>query len=95
MIRLKGHTPWVIGLSVSSLAQVILKNLSTIHPVSILVKVGRSAKSVQRNITVLIFLYFLRYVYCDYVFSVQYVCSCVCVSQGMCGIEEEVYSPSP
>uniref|UniRef100_A0A4W5JZK3 L-lactate dehydrogenase n=1 Tax=Hucho hucho TaxID=62062 RepID=A0A4W5JZK3_9TELE len=52
VIRLKGHTPWVIGLSVSSLAQVILKNFSTIHPVSTLVKVGRSAKSVQKNITV-------------------------------------------
>ncbi|RXM28843.1 L-lactate dehydrogenase A chain [Acipenser ruthenus] len=38
VIRLKGYTSWAIGLSVSTLAQSILKNLQIVHPVSCLVK---------------------------------------------------------
>ncbi|KAJ8252085.1 hypothetical protein COCON_G00213970 [Conger conger] len=38
VIRLKGYTSWAIGLSVSGLAQSILKNLRSVHPVSTLVK---------------------------------------------------------
>ncbi|XP_041132066.1 L-lactate dehydrogenase A chain-like [Polyodon spathula] len=38
VIKLKGYTSWAIGLSVSSLAQSILKNLRIVHPVSCLIK---------------------------------------------------------
>ncbi|XP_041074583.1 L-lactate dehydrogenase A chain-like isoform X1 [Polyodon spathula] len=38
VIKLKGYTSWAIGLSVSTLAQSILKNLRIVHPVSYLIK---------------------------------------------------------
>ncbi|XP_048825645.1 L-lactate dehydrogenase B chain-like [Brienomyrus brachyistius] len=38
VIRLKGYTSWAIGLSVSHLAQSILKNLKNVQPISTLVK---------------------------------------------------------
>ncbi|KPP74706.1 L-lactate dehydrogenase B chain-like, partial [Scleropages formosus] len=38
VIRLKGYTSWAIGLSVSNLAQSILKNLRTVQAVSTLVQ---------------------------------------------------------
>ncbi|KAL4641996.1 L-lactate dehydrogenase B chain-like [Arapaima gigas] len=38
IIKLKGYTSWAIGLSVSNLAQSILKNLRSVQPVSTLVQ---------------------------------------------------------
>ncbi|KAM6173767.1 L-lactate dehydrogenase C chain [Erethizon dorsatum] len=38
VIKLKGYTSWAIGLSVTNLAESILKNLRKVHPVSTLVK---------------------------------------------------------
>ncbi|KAM5247644.1 L-lactate dehydrogenase C chain [Ctenodactylus gundi] len=38
IIKLKGYTSWAIGLSVTNLAESILKNLRKVHPVSTLVK---------------------------------------------------------
>ncbi|XP_005996292.1 L-lactate dehydrogenase B chain-like [Latimeria chalumnae] len=38
VIKLKGYTSWAIGLSVANLTQSLLKNLRTVHPVSVLVK---------------------------------------------------------
>lgn len=40
VIRLKGYTNWAIGLSVADLTESVVKNLSRVHPVSTMVKVG-------------------------------------------------------
>ncbi|XP_046734188.1 L-lactate dehydrogenase-like [Diprion similis] len=37
VIKLKGYTSWAIGLSISNLAQSILRNMSSVHAVSTLV----------------------------------------------------------
>lgn len=39
VIKLKGYTSWAIGLSVADLAETIMKNLRTVHPISTMVKV--------------------------------------------------------
>lgn len=44
MIKLKGYTNWAIGLSVADLTESIVKNLSRVHPVSTMVKVGKTHK---------------------------------------------------
>lgn len=40
VIKLKGYTSWAIGLSVSSLANAIVRNVGSVHAVSTHVKVG-------------------------------------------------------
>ncbi|XP_036606143.1 L-lactate dehydrogenase A chain-like [Trichosurus vulpecula] len=38
VIKLKGYTSWVIGLSVADLAESIMKNLRRVHPISTTIK---------------------------------------------------------
>lgn len=40
VIKLKGYTNWAIGMSVADLTETLVKNLSRVHPVSTMVKVG-------------------------------------------------------
>ena len=38
VIKLKGYTSWVIGLSVADVAESIMKNLRRMHPISTMIK---------------------------------------------------------
>lgn len=40
VIKLKGYTSWAIGLSISQLAQSIIRNTNSVHAVSTLVNVS-------------------------------------------------------
>ena len=38
VMKLKGYTSWAIGFSVADLAESIMKNLRSVHPISVMIK---------------------------------------------------------
>lgn len=55
MIKLKGYTSWAIGLSVTALAQSILRNGYNLHAVSTLVNVSTVFPSTKSRIEIIEF----------------------------------------